>query len=146
MQSHLIFTSNFNHYDESCGCIFEIPKESMIKKSTKEDPRRNIRKQLIEKLQLNNRKELDSLENLTENFILDATFMKQNKIKTIARDSEKKIVTNPNFCKDGILSITKPIFNREYNIAVLDYGHSYACIAAPLAIYSFKNGKWKRYN
>lgn len=130
--------------DESCGCILEIPKESMIKTSMTDNPIIDVRKQLLEKLNLSNREELDSLEKLTVNFILDSTFLTKNKIRIIPRDSVRELAKNPEFCQNGILTIRKPIFNKEYKNAIVDYGYAFMCLSSPWKIYRFENGKWKK--
>ena len=130
--------------DEECDCIFEIPKESMIKISMKDNPKRDVRKQLIEKLHLRDRKELDSLEKISENFILDSAFLKQHKIRVIPHGSLRKFEKDTNFCRGGILGFSKPMFNKNYKTAVIDYGYAYMCLGYPWAIYKIESGKWKR--
>lgn len=134
--------------DESCECIFEIPEESMIKLSLEDNPIMDIRKHIIEKLYLRDRKELDSLEKNTDNFVLDTIFLKKHNIKVLKRDSlraalskDSDLIAN---CPNGILSIIKPIFNKEYKKAVVDYGYAYICIPSPTLIYTYENGKWHR--
>lgn len=129
--------------DNSCGCIMEIPKESMIEINIQEHPTRDIRKQLVEKLQIRDIQELDSLEKLTDGFILDATFIKLHKIKVIPGDSLRELTKNLNFCPRGILCFKKPIFNTEYKKVVVDYGYAFMCLSSPIGIYTFENGKWK---
>ncbi|MES2543332.1 MAG: hypothetical protein V4548_00485 [Bacteroidota bacterium] len=129
--------------DESCGCILEIPKESIIEMNSILYPQRDTRKQLMEKLHLRDRKELDSIEILSKNFILDSVFLKQNHIIVVPLDSLKVLANNPNFCTKGILCIRKPWFNKEYKKAVVDYGHAYICSSYAWANYEFENGKWK---
>jgi len=50
--------------DNPCGCILEIPKESMIQINEEENPIQNIRENLIKKLKLSNESSLDSLDKL----------------------------------------------------------------------------------
>lgn len=132
--------------DEKCGCVFEIPKESMITISMKENPMRDVRQQLIEKLHLRDKKELDSIEKLANNFILDTTFLKLHKIRIIKRGSLRELEKDPNFCPKGILSVMKPVFDKEYKNVVVDYGYAYMCLGYPWARYQFENGKWIRKN
>lgn len=132
--------------DQSCECIKEIQKESMIKINMQERPNRDVRKQLVEILHLRNRKELDSVEKLSDNFNLEPTFLKRNRIIVVPGDSLRELCKDPNFCQKGILCIKKPIFNKEYNVAVIDYGYAFMCLAFQWEVYKFENGKWKKKN
>lgn len=60
--------------DESCHCVTEIVDESLIKISLIENPYRDVRKEVIQKLNLKDTIELDSLESLAINFKLDTAF------------------------------------------------------------------------
>ncbi|SFA84256.1 hypothetical protein SAMN05660845_0581 [Flavobacterium swingsii] len=131
--------------DDLCVCILEITNESLIKTSQNENPRFDIQKLILEKLHLRDRKELDSIEKLTNNFILDSAFTRQKSIKVIPIKSLKELAKDPNFfktCPGGILGISKPIFNKEYKIAVLSHGYAFNCIGGGMATYRFKDGKW----
>ena len=130
--------------DESCECIKEIPKESMVKISLIENAARDIRKQLVERLHLKNTRELDSLERFTDNFTIDSAFIKQNKITIVPKDSLRELGKDPKFCENGILCIRKPVFDKEYENAVIDYGYAFMCLSSPWVIYKFKEGKWQR--
>lgn len=132
--------------EESCECIFEIPTKSMIEIHKIEGLKPGIENVLIKKLHLKNRKELDSLVSISNNFVLDTTGLKQSNIKVLPLDSLRELAKNqdPNFCPKGILCVRKPIFDKNYQNAVVDYGYAYMCLSSPWAIYKFENGKWKR--
>lgn len=130
--------------DEKCGCIIEISTGSMISENHKYNPIRDVKTQLIEKLKIRDRKELDSLERLSENFILDSTFIRQHKIRIVPLDSLKILADDPNFCKNGILSLKKPFFDKEYKKAVIDYKYAFMCLSPLWAVYEYKDGKWKK--
>lgn len=131
--------------DESCDCVLEIPKKSMIEMSITDNPSIDFRKILIERLNLKSRKELDSLERLSDSFIMDSIFFKQNKIRVIKRDSLREYENDSSFlkvCPKGILSLSKPIFDKEYKKVALSYGYTFQSIPNPVVVYKFENGKW----
>ena len=133
--------------DESCKCVTEIVDESLIKISLIDNPYRDVRKEVIQKLNLRDKIELDSLESLVTNFKLDTVFCKQNNIKIIKRDTIKNLFKDTNFikkCPEGILYIGKPLFNKNYLNAVVDYGYSGYCTPSPMSLYLFENGKWNK--
>ncbi len=131
--------------DNSCGCIIEIPEESLIKAKQSEMPLRykNIKKELIKKLELKNENELDSLEILSDNFTLDKNFIIQKGIKIISTKTfkDKGFLNLSKKCPQGIYNVKKPIFDKEYKTAVLDFDHVYSCLSQ-IKIYKQENGKW----
>ncbi|TDP02949.1 hypothetical protein [Flavobacterium sp. 245] len=130
--------------EESCQCILEIPTKSLIEIHKIEDLKPGIENVLIEKLHLKNRKELDSLVSVSNNFVLDTTGFKQGNIKVVALDSLRELAKDPNYCPKGILCVRKPIFDKNYQNVIVDYGYAFMCLSSPWAIYRFENGKWKR--
>lgn len=132
--------------DDPCDCILEIPKESSIKSSLADNPLYDVRKKAIKELHLKNRTELDSLENLGQNFILNTSFLKQRHIKVIERKYLRERMKDTLFfqiCKNGFLSISKPIFDKNYTTAILYSSYGPTCIGMYPVIYRYKNGTWK---
>jgi hypothetical protein len=133
--------------DESCSCILEIPGESMINLNIAENPHQDIRKTILNKLQVRDRQELDSLENLSKNFSLDTTFLTMQNVKIIKRQSlrasnkDEYLFTK---CPNGVLSILKPIFNKNYNSAVININYTFSDIQSPIKSYKFESNKWKK--
>lgn len=131
--------------DESCDCVLEIPNESMIKISENENPAFDIRKKVTESLRLRDRKELDSLEKLSNHFILDTNYLKKQNIEMFKSVSiRKKLDKDPTSCPKGILWIVKPIFDKEYKHTAVNYGFAFRCLGTTMSVYKFENGKWKR--
>lgn len=135
--------------DESCDCVLEISDKSMIEERIEDDPRNenDYRKWVIKILNLRDRKELDSLENLTRKFTLDTVLLKQHNIKVISRDTFRKYFRDPNYlkiCPKDLVSIGKPFFNKEHKKVLVDYGYYYLSSPLAPAIYKHENGKWKR--
>ena len=132
--------------EDSCDCFLEIPKESMIQIAEAERPGMDIRKKLIKNLDLNNQDNLDSLSNLSNNFILDKDKLKHKKLKWIKLDTLTSYVKNGKspfkICPIGILCIEKPIFNKSYTIAAVGLNPALICSSGFVAFYRFKNGKW----
>ncbi|WP_296149217.1 hypothetical protein [uncultured Flavobacterium sp.] len=135
--------------ESGCNCLLEIPNESMIETSNAENPSYDIRNFLVEKLNTKNNSNLDSLVRISKNFHLDVQTVKKNEIKIITlgnlqdinKDDHKKFLK---MCPNGIITFRKPIFDKKYQKAVLDFNYAFNCVKIlPLPIYEYKNGKWK---
>lgn len=133
--------------DNPCNCLMEISNESMIKIFEEEIPILNVRKIIMKDLGIQNEASLDSLDKLSIDFIFDRDILKQNKI-TIIRNQEfitgrtNKYRELHKHCPKGILCIKKPIFDKYFKTAVIDYGFAFTCIKGPMAVYNFTDGKW----
>ncbi|WP_337967111.1 hypothetical protein [uncultured Flavobacterium sp.] len=134
--------------DNNCNCLLEIPKESLIELMTLENPRYDIRSSVMKQLKTRNSSNLDSLVNVSKGFSLNLTALKKNNIKIITQESLLSIKKDSGneilkTCPNGIIYFSKPIFNKTYQKAVLDYGSVFTCIKTlPLPVYEFKNKKW----
>lgn len=132
---------------ENLDCLLEIPKKSMIEIDTLESPKFQYVNFYTKKLSIKNKKELDSLNKLSENFVFDENILLKRNIKIINRDSLRILNKDLNFqtkiCKD-LKYIVKPIFNKEYTIAIIDYGYTGMCLSNLKTIYVYKNKKWNR--
>ena len=136
--------------DTDCDCMLEIPKESLIEISTVENPSYDIRSYLINELETQNNFNLDSLVEVSKDFRLDAKAVEENKIKIVTlenlrsskNDYSHKILK---MCPKGIICIRKPIFDKTFQKAVIDYGFAFTCVKVlQLPSYEFEKGKWKR--
>jgi len=132
--------------NDSCNCIMEMSNESMIKISMAENPGFNIRKEIMKKLHLENQRQLDSLEKVSENFVLDTLWLKQANITIIPKDSIRGLTKDRSAklikkCPTGILYFFKPILNKD-KTAVLSYGYAFNCFGAQLRLYNYENKKW----
>jgi hypothetical protein len=128
---------------DSCPCILTFGNISLIELALEDAPSRDIRKQIIAYLDLRDRKELDSLESLSKNFILDTISLKSKNVKLIqSSEYYKETHKYPNrFDKiypNGCLDILTPIFDKEYKKAVI-----YSYPMATIRTYKFENGIWK---
>ncbi len=133
--------------DNECDCILEIPKESLIELSLSDNPKFDVQKKAITELHLKNKTELDSLEKLGNNFILDSTFLNRQKIKVIKRDSLREKIDDILFykkCKKGIISIIKPIFDKNFKTALTYSKTVPTCIGSYPDVYIYENGNWRR--
>lgn len=130
-----------------CDCILEIPEESMNEFDTIESPNFEYVNYYMKRLSLKNKKELDSLNKLSKKFVLDTKILKRNNIKIIKRDSLRFLNDDINFntkiCKN-LKYLIKPIFNKEFNLAIIDYGYSGFCLSQEKQIFEYKNKKWIR--
>ena len=60
--------------EENCECILEIPKENLNELEKIENASINFDSIYIQKLSFKNKKELDSMNNLSKNFTLNPKF------------------------------------------------------------------------
>lgn len=134
-------------YQENLDCLLEMPKKSMIEIDTLESPTFQYVNFYIKRLSLKNKKELDSLNKLSENFVLDENILLKRNIKIINRDSLRILNKDVNFqtkiCED-LKYILKPIFNKEFTIAIIEYGYTGMCLSNSKTIYVYKNKKWNK--
>ncbi|MEN2401544.1 hypothetical protein GKZ90_0017260 [Flavobacterium sp. MC2016-06] len=133
--------------DDSCGCILEIPQESMIKSSIIENPSFDIKQEIIKKNHLKNTIQLDSLEKVSEKFILDTILLRQKNIKIIKRNSISDIIKDKGRnllkkCPNGVLCFSKPIIDERNKTAVLFYKQMATCIGSPIYLYKYEDKKW----
>lgn len=128
-----------------CDCVLEIPKESIIE--IDERPHLDIRKEVVKQLQLANTTELDTLVNRSRKFELDSLALQKNGIKIITLESVMAVKRNNDgkllqHCTKGILAIQKPIFDRTFKKAVIDFSWVFTCIRMPIRTFEFKNNEW----
>ncbi len=132
-----------------CDCMIKIGINniSMIARSKADNPIFDIDKYLINNLNLKNKSSLDSIDNMSSNFRLDINLMKKNNIKIVTIDEiDKNFSKNDSAlskkCQKGIISMRKPIFNKSYSLAAIDFSFLYSCIGTSPYIYKYYNGKW----
>ena len=128
-----------------CDCVLEIPKESIIQ--IDERPHLDIRKEVIKQLQLANTTELDTLVNWSRKFELDSLALQKKGINIVTLESVMAVKRNNDgkllqHCTKGILAIQKPIFDRTFKKAVIDFSWVFTCIRMPIRTFEFKNNKW----
>ncbi len=135
-----------------CSCFVKPPDKTIIEISLEENPRYDIREYLKEKLNINSDTQLDSLSRLSRNFKLDEktsglscnTIINraelQKNIEEYGTNKGQEIAYEK--CNYNILLLTKPIFNVDYTVAVIDVDIPYTCIKTPPQIYIFKKNKW----
>jgi hypothetical protein len=132
--------------NEPCDCLLEFSKTSIIQNIKMEQPQQlaAIKKDLIEKLELENSNDLDSLEQLSTNFKLDNDILKQFNIKLIKREmlAFKKQDTLFNICPTGVRSISKPIFDKQYKTAIVYFEYPFTCFGGQIVVYNYNDGKW----
>ncbi|MEO7977718.1 hypothetical protein [Flavobacterium sp.] len=132
--------------EENCGCILEIPKESLIEIQKLENPNSNFEKIYIRKLSLQNRNELDSLDKLSKNFKFEEKYLKKNNIKLIKRSSIRELEKGVTFfsktCRNSFKYFIKPIFNKEFNKAIINYGSVGLHGELGMKFFEYKNNKW----
>lgn len=134
--------------ENDCDCLLELPKKSIIATNKEDDPHSDIEKFLIEKLDLKGPASLDSLIATSQSFTLDTEALNKNKIKVVTLQNLMKVKTKDNDsilnqCIKGIICLSRPVFDRHYKKAVLDYNFAFTCIKfSKPAVFEFRDGKW----
>lgn len=130
-----------------CDCLLQIPKESLIEIANIERSPYDIRDIAIKKLNLLNNAELDTVINWSRKFELDSLALKKEGIKiiTLQRVMEEKAKKDGKLfklCPQGILAIKKPIFNRQFKKAIVDFSWVFTCVRTEPNIFEFKDNEW----
>lgn len=136
--------------DNDCNCLLEVPTESLIEISIAENPSYDIRNFLIRELKTQNDSDLDSLVNVSKDFRLNLKALQKNHIKIVTLENLWSVKKGNGheilkMWRKGIICIRKPIFDKTFHKAVLDYDFAFTSVKIlPLPIYEFKNERWKR--
>ena len=136
-----------------CDCIVEPRNESFIEKMKNEKPHYAYKNLLLEKLNISNESTLDSLLNRSHKFQIN-NILKNRKIKIISQNELESIMHNNDksnsykildeMCPKGISVISKPLFNKNFQIALIDIQDFYGgCIPYEPYVCELKNGKWE---
>ena len=133
-----------------CNCILQIPKESLLEISEIENPNYDMRGFIEKELNPEHQSNIDSLATASRNFELDSALIEKNNVKIITLEeiiAIKKDTNNAIFstCPKGIIYISKPIFDKDFQKAIFDYGFAFTCVSVlPLPVYVLQKGKWIR--
>jgi hypothetical protein len=136
--------------ESNCNCLLEIPNQSLIETNNSENPSYDIRSFLIRELKAKNNSSLDSLATISNKFKVSTETLEKNNVKIIKIKDIRALKNNNGakilkMCSKGIICFSKPIFDKTFQKAVLDYGFAFTCTKEyPLPTYEFKNGKWNR--
>ena len=140
--------------ENNCNCLLKIQNKTLIETSEGENPNYDIRDFLKSELKVENNQELNNLVNLSKNFNLSIEMLEKNNIKIINPNDIPKLGTNNvdakteiilKMCPNNIINVNKPVFDKTYQKAIVDYGFAFSCTKTyPLPIYQYKNEKWKR--
>lgn len=130
-----------------CDCVLQIPKESLIEIASMEQSPYDIRDIAIKKLNLQNNPELDTVINWSRKFELDSLALKKEGIKiiTLERVWEEKTKKDGKLfklCPKGILAVQKPIFDRQFKKAIVDFSWVFTCVRTEPNIFEFKDNDW----
>lgn len=138
--------------ENKCNCILQVPKESMVEISEVENPKYDIRTVLKKQLNAKTNADLDSLTSASKKFRLDPEIINSDTIhmvnlkdiSNIRKGTDRK---TPEMCKNGIICIQKPIFDKDFRKAVFEYSHAFTCVRIlPSPTYDLVNGKWVQNN
>ena len=140
--------------ENNCNCLLEIQNKTLIETSEGENPSYDIRSFLKSELRIVNNQELNNLVNLSKKFALNIEMLEKNNIKIINPNDIPKLGINNvdakteiilKMCPNNIINVNKPVFDKTYQKAVVDFGFAFSCTKTyPLPIYQYKNEKRKR--
>ena len=139
-------------YQNLCTCVYQMSNESFVYEYEAEMPNLNIKKVIIKDLKFKNERELDSVIKISKNYKFDFSSLQEylhiidnETFDTITDvkylEKTRKIIYKK--CPLGVFSISKPIFNKSFELAIIDIQLTgLSCIPSPLSYYKFKNSEW----
>jgi hypothetical protein len=133
-----------------CNCVLEITKESLLEISEVETPSYDMRGFIENELNPDHYSNIDSLAAASRGFELDSALIKKNNLKIITLEELLAIKKDTNTtifssCPNGIIYISKPIFDKDFQKAIFDYGYAFTCVKElPLPVYVLQKEKWIR--
>lgn len=147
-----VFSSEF--YD--CAYIVKPKKDSnLLELIEQEMPALNYERELIEILKVEEGEKLEFLINRSKNFKFKNTMFKKGillidfeRFTSIKTELDSKRITEKkekffSECPFEFYFISKPIFDKDYKIAIIDIQQGFTCLRSKPWIYELKNGKWK---
>lgn len=125
-------------------CMLEIPEKTFLEIREEESPLIAIstQKTIMQKLQITSDKSLDSLQNQTRNFKINRDILNQFKLNLVNDSILRFTDENLTICPKGIVVISKPIFDKNFQTAVISIGFGFTCSLGHVEKYRLKNGKW----
>ena len=125
-------------------CMLEIPEKTFLEIREEESPLIAIstKKAIMQKLQITSDKSLDSLQNQTRNFKINRDILNQFKLNLVNDSILRFTDKNLTICPKGIIIISKPIFDKNRNTAVVSIGFGFVCDLGHIERYRLKKGKW----
>lgn len=142
----------------SCSYIIKPHSDDNLLNTLEEEmPESNYRIKISEILNIEKQSVLDSVIDLSKNFEYkksmfnrDTKLIEQREFNSIKKmldsvvkyGSKKEIDSIFAECPREFYFISKPIFDKNYKIAVIDIQIGFGCLRSPLLVYYFENGKW----
>lgn len=148
------------YYDNDSLCSYIVepePNSSLLKTIEEEMPDLNYRERLMEILGTENESSLDSLIALSSNFEFKPSMFKEaskiislDEFKSITKTmdsivkngSQETIDSYFGNCPGGTYFVSKPIFNKDFSIAVISINMAYVCIWRFPRVYHFIDNQW----
>ncbi len=136
-----------------CDCILNSICNNVFLEDYKIDnPENNYRNELSKYLKVKNTKELNNIIENSKNFDIrksiihsDIKIIDQNELSKINRlNSIQKLKIYRDKCPNGRLLISKPIFNKSFDIAVIFIGKTRGPLSGHGGYYTYKleNENW----
>ena len=132
-----------------CECILEPPNKSSLETFADEVPNFDYEKYILESFNLDNESDLKTLHGINDTLILKPNSLVSN-IRVIYRNEWDEIFSKYRFgIRDTIYKrypylcyLTKPIFDKDYKIAIVDIGIG-SCLWHPPSKIRLIDGKWQ---
>ena len=135
--------------DRDCSCLLEPHHQTLLEFKAGNTPSRDNKKDLLEALELTSNSIFNKQNKLTLEFRLDELNL-NTKMRLLKRVDFDSILKNNEIelgreilrskCPSGMLSLSPPLFNETYNIAVISV--SGCSSGGSMDIYKLNNGKW----
>lgn len=136
---------------KDCSCIIEPEKsKTLLQTLSEENPSQDYKKIMKDVLNIEDDSIFDKLNKLTDNYKIDMSLnnQKHQLIKRIELESilkkykgREKLNFMIKKCPKGWLSFSPPIFNENFDKAVIPVTNF---PGGGLIVYKYENGKWNR--
>jgi hypothetical protein len=139
----------FSDTKNDCSCLLEPAHQSTVEFMAEETPVRDNKKDLMKALELINDSVFEKQNELTQLFRIEKlnikskmTFFKKADFDSIFENNKseeaRKIFWKK--CPSGMLTLSPPIFNENYNIGVITVNGCFS--GGSMSKYKLINGKW----
>ena len=155
-----LITQIFSDEYYDCSCIVKTKSdENLIDRIELEMPALNFRKKTTDILNVNRESTLDSLIRLSEHFKLKNSMFRsktklieqrqfdsiKNVLESIAKNgTEKEIETAFRKCPTDFYFLSKPLFDKNFKIAIIDINLGFVHTRTHPRIYRLKHGIWEQ--
>lgn len=144
-----LINQTFSEKEIDCSCLLEPKHQSTLEFMAEETPVRDNKKDLMQALELINDPFFEKQNKLTQLFRIEELNIKTKMIFFKKADFDSILENNKSEkaceifwkkCPDGILSLSPPIFNENYDIGVITINGCFS--GGSMNKYKLIDGKW----